>query len=190
MSMFVNLFKFIFVRSKRYKISIAKIEKDTFMNKNYLLRPNRKHINYVLHIRLKIDDVGDFRFSMNANPTVDGYLNIMPTSINIRYYFLMVFFNNLSLNPDFNAWLKKQYDSYLKGKFKSEIYFDSYNQKMPNIIPKDYKQANSQFEIQSLSSEMCGQLCVLFLYYLQKYKNPDKAIKEFYSKFRDVYPNF
>lgn len=126
MSMFVNLFKFIFVRSKRYKISIAKIEKDTFMNKNYLLRPNRKHINYVLHIRLKIDDVGDFRFSMNANPTVDGYLNIMPTSINIRYYFLMVFFNNLSLNPDFNAWLKKQYDSYLKGKFKSEIYFDSY----------------------------------------------------------------
>jgi len=73
---------------------------------------------------------------------------------------------------------------------KKKIYFDSYNQIMPNIISKDYKQANSQFEIQSLSSEMCGQLCVLFLYYLQKYKNPDQAIKDFYSKFRDVYPNF
>jgi hypothetical protein len=72
---------------------------------------------------------------------------------------------------------------------KHKIYFDSYNQPMPNIIPKDYKQANSQFEIQSLNSEMCGQLCVLFLYYLQKNKNPDKAIKEFYSKFKDVYPN-
>lgn len=72
---------------------------------------------------------------------------------------------------------------------KHKIYFDSYNQPMPNIIPKDYKQANSQFEIQSLNSEMCGQLCVLFLYYLQKNKNPDKSIKEFYSKFKDVYPN-
>jgi hypothetical protein len=72
---------------------------------------------------------------------------------------------------------------------KKKIYFDSYNQKMPNIIPKDYKQANSQFEIQSLSSEMCGQLCVLFLYYLQKYTNPDQAIKDFYKLFKDVYPN-
>ena len=81
---------------------------------------------------------------------------------------------------------------------KHKIYFDSYNQPMPNIIPKDYKQANSQFEIQSLNSEMCGQLCVLFLYYLQKNthgkpngrrQNPDKSIKEFYSKFKDVYPN-
>jgi len=72
---------------------------------------------------------------------------------------------------------------------KKKIYFDSYNQKMPNIIPKDYKQANSQFEIQSLSSEMCGQLCVLFLYFLQKIKNSDKAIKEFYKLFKDVYPN-
>mgnify|MGYP001763931094 CR=1 FL=1 len=72
---------------------------------------------------------------------------------------------------------------------KHKIYFDSYNQPMPNIIPKDYKQANSQFEIQSLRSEFCGQICVLFLYYLQKNKNPNKSIKEFYSKFRDVYPN-
>jgi hypothetical protein len=72
---------------------------------------------------------------------------------------------------------------------KHKIYFDSYNQPMPNIIPKDYKQANSQFEIQSLKSEFCGQICVLFLYYLQKNKNPNKSIKEFYSKFKDVYPN-
>jgi hypothetical protein len=74
---------------------------------------------------------------------------------------------------------------------KHKIYFDSYNQPMPNIILKegDYKQANSQFEIQSLNSEFCGQLCVLFAYYLQKNKNPDNAIKEFYSKFKDVYPN-
>lgn len=72
---------------------------------------------------------------------------------------------------------------------KHKIYFDSYNQPMPNIIPKDYKQANSQFELQSLRSEFCGQICILFLYYLQKNKNPDKSIKEFYSKFKDVYPN-
>jgi len=71
---------------------------------------------------------------------------------------------------------------------KKKIYFDSYNQPMPNIIQKEgYKQANSKFEIQSLNSEMCGQLCVLFLYYLQKYETPNKAIKEFYSKFIDVY---
>lgn len=70
---------------------------------------------------------------------------------------------------------------------KKKIYFDSYNQVPPNIIPKDYKQANSQFEIQSIHSEMCGQLCILFAYYLQKNKNPDKGIREFYSKFKDVY---
>lgn len=70
---------------------------------------------------------------------------------------------------------------------KKKIFFDSYNELMPNIIPKDYKQANSKFEIQSLNSEMCGQLSVLFAYYLQKYKNTEKAINEFYSKFKDVY---
>ncbi len=70
---------------------------------------------------------------------------------------------------------------------KKKIYFDSYNQVPPNIIPKDYKQANSQFEIQSLHSEMCGQLCILFAYYLQENKNTDEAIKKFYNLFRDVY---
>jgi len=72
---------------------------------------------------------------------------------------------------------------------KHKIYFDSYNQPPPNVIPKDYKQANSQFEIQSLDSQFCGQISILFLYYLQKNKNPDKGIKEFYSKFKDVYEN-
>lgn len=71
---------------------------------------------------------------------------------------------------------------------KKKIYFDSYNLPPPNIIPKDFKQANSRFQIQSLNSQMCGQLCVLFLYYLQKNKNPDKGIKEFYNNFNDVYP--
>lgn len=72
---------------------------------------------------------------------------------------------------------------------KHKIYFDSYNQPPPKIIPKDYKQANSQFEIQSLDSKFCGQISILFLYYLQKNKNPDKGIREFYAKFDDVYPN-
>ena len=50
---------------------------------------------------------------------------------------------------------------------------------MPNIIPKDYKQANSQFELQSLRSEFCGQICILFLYYLQKNKGQswDEAVQ-------------
>uniref|UniRef100_A0A6C0H0X5 Ubiquitin-like protease family profile domain-containing protein n=1 Tax=viral metagenome TaxID=1070528 RepID=A0A6C0H0X5_9ZZZZ len=71
---------------------------------------------------------------------------------------------------------------------KYKIYFDSYNQPPPNIIPKNYKQANSHFEIQSLRSEMCGQLCVLFLKFLQKKNNPNDGIKEFYKLFKDVYP--
>lgn len=73
---------------------------------------------------------------------------------------------------------------------KQKIYFDSYNQPKPQIVPRDYKQANSKFELQSIngrSSEMCGQLSVLVLYYLQKYNNPNIALTKFYEKFKDVY---
>jgi hypothetical protein len=73
---------------------------------------------------------------------------------------------------------------------KHKIYFDSYNQPKPQIVPRDYRQANSKFELQSIngrSSEMCGQLSVLVLYYLQKYNNPNIGLTKFYEKFKDVY---
>jgi len=71
---------------------------------------------------------------------------------------------------------------------KKRIYFDTYNMPPPNAIPKNYKQANSRFQLQSLDSSFCGQASLLFLYYLQKNKNTSRGIKEFYAKFDDVYP--
>jgi hypothetical protein len=65
---------------------------------------------------------------------------------------------------------------------KKKLYFDSYNQPPPECIPRSYKSANHDFEVQSIDAQDCGQLSVLFLYYC-KYK----SVREFYRLFKDVY---
>lgn len=63
---------------------------------------------------------------------------------------------------------------------KKKMYFDSYNMEPPNII-KNYKSYTKNFQIQSILSDFCGQVCCLFLYYCERNK-----IDEFYSLFRDT----
>ena len=65
---------------------------------------------------------------------------------------------------------------------KKKIYFDSYNQIPPKIIPKTYKSIKHNFELQTIDAEDCGQLSLLFLYYTSKGKTED-----FYKLFKDVY---
>ena len=72
---------------------------------------------------------------------------------------------------------------------KHKIYFDSYGQPPPNIVPKSYKYVK-EFELQSIngiSSTMCGQLSLYFLNFLKKNNNYNIAIKKFYEKFKDIY---
>ena len=61
-------------------------------------------------------------------------------------------------------------------------YFDSYAEEMPLGIPKGYTRSSTNKELQSLSSNDCGQLCCLWLYYINY-----KSNKEYYDKFKDVY---
>jgi hypothetical protein len=63
-----------------------------------------------------------------------------------------------------------------------KIYFDSYATKAPLAIPKDYKQASTFKELQSIESTDCGGLCCLWLYYIN-----NKTNAEYYSLFKDVY---
>jgi len=65
---------------------------------------------------------------------------------------------------------------------KTKTYFDSYAQRPPSVVPKDYKCASIKKEIESIEAQDCGQLCCLFLYY-----SNFKTIKEFYDLFTDVY---
>lgn len=65
---------------------------------------------------------------------------------------------------------------------KKKIYFDSYGQVAPSIIPKSYKRSTHNFELQTIDAEDCGQLCVLWLYYMKNGTN-----KDFYKLFGDVY---
>ena len=65
---------------------------------------------------------------------------------------------------------------------KKKIYFDSYNQLPPKIIPKNYKSIEHNFELQTIDAEDCGQLTVLALYYIKNGKGED-----FYKLFKDVY---
>ena len=66
---------------------------------------------------------------------------------------------------------------------KYNVYFDSYAQDMPSILPKKTKLASTYKQIQSMESQDCGSLCCLFAYYLN-YKSKD----EYYKLFKDVYP--
>lgn len=64
----------------------------------------------------------------------------------------------------------------------SKTYFDSYAQASPSVVPRDYKRSSTTKELQSIDSEMCGGLSVLWLHYKQYRSN-----SEFYDMFSDVY---
>lgn len=61
-----------------------------------------------------------------------------------------------------------------------KLYFDSYNQPKPEEIPRDYKQHGKIIE--GINQEDCGQLCVLWLYYIN-----NSSEKQFYNLFRKLY---
>jgi len=63
-----------------------------------------------------------------------------------------------------------------------KLYFDSYAQPPPNEVPRNYKLAKPKKEVQSIDSTDCGQLCALWLYYIN-YKSND----EYFELFKDVY---
>jgi len=63
-----------------------------------------------------------------------------------------------------------------------KIYFDSYASEKPLGIPFNYKKASTNKEIQSISSSDCGQLCCLWLYYINF-----KSNKDYYNLFKDIY---
>lgn len=63
-----------------------------------------------------------------------------------------------------------------------KLYFDSFAQPPPLEIPKDYKLASTNKELQAIEGEICGQLCCLWLYYIN-YKSND----DYYNLFKDVY---
>ena len=63
-----------------------------------------------------------------------------------------------------------------------KLYFDSYAQAAPSIVPKNYKMASTNKEIESMDGNNCGQLCLLWLYYVNF-----KSNNEYYMKFKDLY---
>ena len=63
-----------------------------------------------------------------------------------------------------------------------KMYFDAYAQDKPTVVPSDYKLASSHKEIEAIDGQNCGQLCVLWLYYVNFKSNAD-----YYRLFRDIY---
>jgi hypothetical protein len=62
-----------------------------------------------------------------------------------------------------------------------KLYFDSYGQDMPKEIPKEYKY-NKKI-IEGINQNDCGELCCLWVYYINKYGND----KKFYNLFLNLY---
>ena len=63
-----------------------------------------------------------------------------------------------------------------------KLYFDSYAQPAPSIVPRNYKLASQTKEVQSIAATDCGALCVLWLHYVNYKSNED-----YYKLFSDVY---
>ncbi len=63
-----------------------------------------------------------------------------------------------------------------------KMYFDSYAQPAPSIVPSSYKLASQTKEVQSIAATDCGALCVLWLHYVNYKSNED-----YYKLFKDVY---
>lgn len=67
---------------------------------------------------------------------------------------------------------------------KKKVYFDTYGEVPPNIIPKDYKQYKKDYELQDIDDEFCGQMTILALYYIDIGQE-----KKIYTIFKDIYKN-
>ena len=63
---------------------------------------------------------------------------------------------------------------------KYKLYFDSYGRPPPNEVPHDYH--FSKKIIEGITQEDCGQLCCLWLHYVN-YETPEK----FYKLFKSLY---
>ena len=63
-----------------------------------------------------------------------------------------------------------------------KLYFDSYAQPAPYVVPRNYKLASQSKEVQSIAATDCGALCLLWLHYVNY-----KSNAEYYSHFKDVY---
>ena len=71
------------------------------------------------------------------------------------------------------------------------FFFDSFGQAPPQIIVENIKTPiyyNNE-QIQDLKSEHCGLFCVYFLYFINKYKDYNKAMKEMLKHFH-IYNEF
>lgn len=63
-----------------------------------------------------------------------------------------------------------------------KLYFDSYAQPPPIEVPSGFKVASTHKELQSIDATMCGQLSVLWLYYINF-----KSNSEYFKRFKDIY---
>jgi len=63
-----------------------------------------------------------------------------------------------------------------------KLYFDSYAQPPPLAVPNNYKLSSKEKQLQSLEASDCGELCCLWLHYINYNTN-----KNFYDMFKDVY---
>lgn len=63
-----------------------------------------------------------------------------------------------------------------------KLYFDAYAQDKPSVVPQNYKCASTKKEVEAIDGNNCGQLCILWLYYMN-FKSNDK----YYKLFKDVY---
>jgi len=61
-------------------------------------------------------------------------------------------------------------------------YFDSYGEEIRLGVPKNYVKASNKKELQSIESSDCGQLCCLWLYYINY-----KSNQLYYNQFVDIY---
>jgi hypothetical protein len=102
----------------------------------------------------------------------------------------------IKLNSEFNEKDERNAGSHwvalLTDDLKKAIYFDSYGEKEPNEIKNllkcnQYKIAHTSKNIQSLMSNLCGFLCLAFIYFLTVSKHRTKNIINDASIFLDLF---
>ena len=133
------------------------------MNLNNLII-NRTSDSDLLNLGAKM---GIHNLVVCAKSKVKSYLN-NPKVSNIIF--------NMS-NDDFGG-------SHWVAIFKpKKMYFDSYMQSLPSVVPSNYKISSTYKQLQSMEAQDCGSLCLLWLYYVN-FKSNDEYLK----LFLDVYP--
>lgn len=129
---------------------------------------------------------------INSGASSESDLQYLAHTLNIKIKYIGSIYNLKNLSPGYYILLLSPNKKVLNGhwvalKVTNDLhgfYFDSYGMPSPQILVNNlHKLYYNTNIIQDLRSSHCGLYSIYYLYYMNKFKNPDQALNKLLNHF-------